>query len=149
MTPFIRFNVVGVIGFAVQAMVLAALDALGVPVALATCLAVKAALLHNFVWHERWTWCGLGAAGRMRRLARFQVSNGVISMAGNAAVTTALVHAGAQLLAANLAAVVTCALLNFATAHVWVFCAKTWAHASWAPTPDWASPSRVSSLHRS
>ena len=61
-----------------------------------------------------------------QRLARFHLSNGLISMAGNTVFTTALVTAGAPLLGANVAAVLTCALLNFAVAHLWVFCAKTW-----------------------
>jgi putative flippase GtrA len=126
MTPFIRFNIVGAIGFGVQLGVLAALTTIGVPALPATCLAVEAALLHNFAWHERWTWADMSAGTRTGRLARFHLSNGFISILGNAAITTALFDAGAPLLAANVAAVVTCALLNFAAAHLWVFCAKTW-----------------------
>jgi putative flippase GtrA len=95
-------------------------------VALATCLAVEAALLHNFAWHERWTWAGCTMGTPARRLARFHVSNGLTSIAGNAALTTMLVHAGAPLVLANLVAVLTCALLNYASAVLWVFCAKTW-----------------------
>jgi putative flippase GtrA len=126
MTTFVRFNVVGAIGFLVQIGVLAGLSAVGVAVPIATCLAVEAAVVHNFVWHERWTWAGAGGGTRAGRLLRFQLSNGLISIAGNAAMTTALVEAGAPLVPANVAAVLTCALLNFAAAHVWVFCAKTW-----------------------
>jgi putative flippase GtrA len=63
---------------------------------------------------------------RLQRLARFHLSNGLISIAGNAVLTAALVHAGMPLLPSNLASVLTCALLNFAAAHLFVFCAKTW-----------------------
>jgi putative flippase GtrA len=126
MTAFVRFNVVGIAGFVVQLGVLAVLGSLGVPVAVATCLAVEAALLHNFIWHEHWTWRGFAAGTRLQRLARFHLSNGLISIAGNAALTTALVAAGAPLLASDVVAVLMCALLNFAVAHLWVFCAKTW-----------------------
>lgn len=132
MTPFVRFNIVGIAGFALQLVTLRALHAAGVPVAVATCLAVEAAVLHNFVWHERWTWAGQTTGTRVGRLVRFHVSNGLISMAGNAIVTTVLVHAGAPLVRANVAAVVACALLNYASATLWVFCAKTWAHSPWA-----------------
>jgi putative flippase GtrA len=124
--PFVRFNIVGIIGFVVQLCALVALDAAGLPVMLATAVAVEAALLHNFAWHERWTWAGLATGTRGGRLARFHLSNGLISILGNAALTGALVHAGAPLVLANLASVLTCALLNFAAAHLWVFCAKTW-----------------------
>ena len=126
MTTFIRFNIVGAIGFAVQLCVLGILNASGMPVLLATCLAVEAAILHNFAWHERWTWAGLLAGTRMARLARFHLANGFISIAGNAAITTGLAHAGVPVLVANVAAVAACALLNFTAAHVFVFCAKTW-----------------------
>ena len=126
MTAFVRFNLVGVAGFAVQLGTLSALYAAGMPVALATGLAVEAAILHNFMWHERWTWAGQVTGTRAQRLARFHVSNGLISIAGNALLTTGLVQAGAPLVLANLAAVLTCALLNYASAILWVFCAKTW-----------------------
>ena len=126
MTAFVRFNVVGIVGFGVQLGSLAGFSAIGVPVLPATCFAVEAAILHNFIWHERWTWPGIAAGSRAGRLARFHVSNGLISIAGNAVITMALVHAGAPLLLANVAAVLTCALLNFAAANLWVFCAKTW-----------------------
>ena len=126
MTSFLRFNVVGVMGFALQLGVLVALDAAGLPVVVATCLAVEAAILHNFAWHERWTWAGLATGTRVGRLARFHVSNGLISIAGNALLTSLLVEAGAPLIIASAAAVVACALLNFTSAHLWVFCAKTW-----------------------
>ena len=126
MTRFVRFNVVGVLGFIVQVSALIALDRLGVPVLAATALAVEAAILHNFAWHERWTWSGLTTGSRAGRLARFHLSNGVISIAGNVALTAVLARSGAPLVAANVAAVLTCALLNFTAAHVWVFCARAW-----------------------
>lgn len=126
MTPLVRFNLVGAMGFAVQLGTLWTLHRAGVPVALATCLAVETAVLHNFAWHERWTWAGRTTGTRGGRLARFHASNGLISMAGNAVLTTTLAGAGAPLVLASLAAVLTCALLNYASALVWVFCAKTW-----------------------
>jgi putative flippase GtrA len=126
MTTFARFNLVGLAGFVVQAGVLAALHTIGACVALATCLAVEAAILHNFVWHERWTWAGTTRGSRAGRLARFHASNGLISMAGNVALTGVLVQAGAPLVVGNAAAAGICALANFAAAHAWVFCATTW-----------------------
>ena len=52
-----RFNAVGVLGFVVQLGVLGlCAHALHWDYLLATALAVEAALLHNFFWHERYTW---------------------------------------------------------------------------------------------
>ena len=127
MTPFVRFNIVGVIGFVLQVTALSVLVGAGVPVLIATCLAVEAALLHNFVWHECWTWPNGVAATRGARLARFHVTNGLMSMAGNGMLTTMLAHAGMPLLPANLIAVVTCAAVNFAAASAWVFSVRAWA----------------------
>jgi putative flippase GtrA len=117
MTRLVRFNVVGAAGFAVQLAVLAALERGGWPVLPATLVAVEAALLHNFVWHDRWTWAGCQSGTRVRRLARFHVTNGAISLLGNAVITAALHAAGTPLVGANAIAVVACAAANFAAAE--------------------------------
>jgi putative flippase GtrA len=63
-TPFIT---VGAIGFVVQISTLAALTSLAhwnwLP---ATALSVELAVLHNFLWHERWTWTGQNRRRRFR-----------------------------------------------------------------------------------
>jgi putative flippase GtrA len=125
-TRFMRFNVVGAIGFVLQLAVLTTLERLGWPVLLATLVAVEAAVLHNFGWHERWTWADQPADTRRGRLSRFHVTNGAISLVGNATITAALAAAGVPVVVANLVAVVACAGANFAAAHFFVFCAKTW-----------------------
>jgi putative flippase GtrA len=125
-TRFARFNVVGLLGFGVQLAVLLLLERAGWPVVLATIVAVEAAVLHNFVWHEWWTWSDVRAGSRTSRLIRFHAANGLISLAGNAVITTALTQAGAPVALANGMAVGTCAIANFAAAHLLVFCAKTW-----------------------
>src|SRR5262249_8430739 len=54
---YLKFNVVGIAGVGVQLLVLALLKSgFGVPYLTATVLAVETAVLHNFFWHERWTW---------------------------------------------------------------------------------------------
>ena len=126
MSRFVRFNVVGALGFALQLAVLATLERAGWPVLLATIVAVEAAVLHNFGWHERWTWADRRVGTRAGRLSRFHVTNGLISLAGNATITATLAAAGLPALIANVVAVVACAGANFAAAHFVVFCAKTW-----------------------
>jgi putative flippase GtrA len=125
-TRFLRFNVVGAVGFALQLTVLAMLERAGWPVVLATLVAVEAAVLHNFAWHERWTWAEQPTGTRVGRLSRFHVTNGVISLVGNATITSSLAATGVPAVIANVAAVIACAGANFAAAHLFVFCAKTW-----------------------
>ncbi len=57
MKPFraATFAGIGLIGFGVQLATLALLVLAGWPYLVATCVAVEAAVLHNFAWHERWT----------------------------------------------------------------------------------------------
>jgi putative flippase GtrA len=123
MPRWFRFNAVGMAGAAVQ---LAALwfctRVLDMQYVLATMLAVEIALLHNFVWHEAWTWRGVPIEGRWRRLMRFHVANGFVSIALNALFTWVFKHyAGMPLLVSNTAAMGLTATLNFWLADAWVF----------------------------
>jgi putative flippase GtrA len=122
----LAFAAVGALGLGVQLSVLHLLAGWsGLDYRAGTALAVEAALLHNFLWHERWTWADRvspfrGAVGR--RLARFHLANGVISLAGNVLLTTVLVTVFAlHYLAANLLAVAGCLVLNFLAADRLVF----------------------------
>jgi putative flippase GtrA len=124
---YLRFNAVGVAGFVVQLAVVAALTAgAGAPAVAATAAAVEAALLHNFFWHERWTWRDRPARGgaRIARLARFHLANGAVSMAGNVLIVWLLTRTGADAVWANAAAVVVCSAINFAAGERLVFRTK-------------------------
>jgi hypothetical protein len=91
---------------------------------IATAVAVEAAVLTNFFWHERWTWrdrCA-DAGGRFARLCRFHLTNGATSILGNVAVTVVLVGMlGASALVANAAAVALLGVVNYFAADRWVF----------------------------
>jgi archaetidylinositol phosphate synthase len=120
-----RFNLVGVAGFALQLGMLWILARVfGIHYLLATALAVEIAVLHNFAWHEAWTWPNLDTRGRWRRLLRFNLANGFVSIASNVLLTLTLMRTGLPLLAANAIAVIMMALLNFALAESWVFAKK-------------------------
>ena len=93
---WLMFNAVGGMGIGVQLLTLGALaDGLGLDYRLGTALAVLAAVLHNFVWHEHWTWgdrCA-GRRGRWARLGSFTLVNGTLSIAGNVLFTSLYVTA--------------------------------------------------------
>jgi len=121
---FWRFNGVGVAGFVVQIAILALLVHTRMHYLVATAIAVEAAVLHNFLWHERWTWSDRPASGRARldRLCRFHVLNGLVSLIGNLLIMRMLVGlAGMQPVVANAIAVLACALVNFTTSDRLVF----------------------------
>jgi dolichol-phosphate mannosyltransferase len=114
---WVVFNLVGLTGIGVQVTALTGLVAGGVAYLPATALAVEAAVLNNFVWHERWTWKDRsgGASGEIiGRLARFNLTVGVLSIAQNVVFMKLLVgHLAVHYLPANLVSIVLCALVNF------------------------------------
>ena len=70
---FLKFNGVGAIGFALQLGLLALLLRAGLHYLAATAIAVELTILHNFWWHERWTWRDrtTGSQGAVKRLAKY------------------------------------------------------------------------------
>ena len=125
---FLRFNGVGVAGFVLQLAVLTLLLYLGVHYLIATALAVETAVLHNFFWHERWTWKDRPAAGRSRlaRLFRFHALNGSVSLVGNVLLMRLLVGTlGLPPIMANVIAVLVCALINYFGSDRLVFASRS------------------------
>ena len=121
---FFKFNSIGVAGFVLQIASLALLLRLGASYLVATALAVEIAVLHNFFWHERWTWRDRPAAGRGRlaRFWRFHALNGLISLVGNVLMMRLLVGAfELPPIPSNLIAVLTCALVNYFASDRLVF----------------------------
>lgn len=121
---WLKFNAVGVVGVGVQLAVLAGLKFLGMNYLLATLLAVEATILHNFVWHEYWTWRDREKreASLAMRLVRFNAGNGIVSLTGNLGLMWLLVSRfHIHYLAANLLAIVLCSLVNFFVSDRLVF----------------------------
>ncbi len=118
-----RFYAVGAAGIVVQLAALAILKTgLHLHYLLATALAVETAVLHNYIWHERWTWKDRPARGRLGRLLRFHAGNGLISIAANVALMRLLVGAlHVPYLPANAAAIALCALANYLVGDRLVF----------------------------
>jgi putative flippase GtrA len=123
---WLKFNGVGALGIVVQLACLAILkDGLHLHYLLATGLAVEIAVLHNFIWHERFTWkdrSGGPVRERLQRLLRFHLGNGLISIAGNLALMGLFVGMlQMRVLFANAIAIAVCSLLNFAVGEWFVF----------------------------
>ena len=119
MLHWIKFNVVGVLGFALQSGALFVLThtAPGFSYLAATAVAVELAILNNFVWHQRWTWNDRPATTKketLRRLAKFNITTGVVSITGNLILMNLFVgHFRLPIIGANLASVVACSILSF------------------------------------
>lgn len=119
------FASVGLAGFAVQIASVTLLAHAGLSDAVATAIAVELAILHNFVWHIRWTWRERAAGGAMARatqLLRFNLSAGLVSLPGNVALALFLVG-GLRLpvAVANVIAVGVLSALNYLLADRWAF----------------------------
>jgi putative flippase GtrA len=128
---WLKFNYVGGIGIAVQFAVLFGLKGvLHFDYRIATALAVELTVMHNFIWHERFTWVDRTRNDQLlssprnwpARLLRFNLSNGTVSLVGNLALMRWLVGAGqVNYLLANGIAIVLCSLVNFLVSEEWVF----------------------------
>jgi putative flippase GtrA len=123
LSRWLKFNAVGALGMAVQLGVLAALNRMTAHYLVATAIAIEMALLHNFTWHLRYTWRDRrGELGLPGQLARFHLSNGMVSMAGNLALMPVLVgFVGLRVVVANGVAILGCSLVNFCLGDAWVF----------------------------
>jgi putative flippase GtrA len=126
-----KFNFVGGIGIGVQfAALFLVKGVLHFNYLAATAIAVEAAVVHNFVWHEQFTWVDRMTSGSdkprwrrsLLRLVRFNLTNGVVSILGNLALMKVMVGQGhMNYLLANGIAITLCSLANFLVSEEWVF----------------------------
>lgn len=123
---WLKFNLVGTIGICVQLAILAVLrSGFGMNYLLATALAVEVTVIHNFCWHERFTWAERVTNWRLRRFVAFNLCNGAISLLGNLAMMKLLVGIfELNYFAANLAAIAVCSIVNFAVGDQFIFAQK-------------------------
>jgi putative flippase GtrA len=136
-----KFNLVGGMGIAVQFAALFLLKTvLHFNYLAATAIAVEAAVVHNFVWHEQFTWADRTKIDRtnvdrtksqrihsrwrrsLTRLMRFNLTTGAVSILGNLALMKLMVGQGhMNYLLANAVAIILCSLANFLVSEAWVF----------------------------
>jgi dolichol-phosphate mannosyltransferase len=119
----LKFYFVGAIGIVVQLLVLTGLKSgLKLHYLSATLLAVEAAVVHNFLWHERFTWAERRSRAALSRFLKFNLSNGAVSMMGNVLGMAQLAGvAKINYLLANFISIGGCSLMNFLVSHRMVF----------------------------
>jgi putative flippase GtrA len=119
MNTWVKFNLVGLMGFVLQtgALFLLTRAAPGVGYLAATAMAVELAVLNNFAWHQRWTWVDRPSSSKIetwRRLAWFNATTGMVSLAGNLALMRLFVgRLGLPVVSSNVLTVAACSLLGF------------------------------------
>jgi len=119
MIHWIKFNVVGLLGFGLQSATLFILThtVYSISYLAATAVAVELAVLNNFDWHQRWTWKDRPAEAKKetwRRLAKFNVTTGLVSLVGNLVLMSILVgRLGLPVTGANVITVAACSVLSF------------------------------------
>jgi putative flippase GtrA len=149
-----KFNFVGGIGIGVQLAALFFLrSVMHFNYLFATAIAVEAAVVHNFVWHERFTWADRARAAvqldsgaeaqnlsnrlfaalkrcatqepcrpSLRRLVRFNLGIGAVSILGNLALMKVMVGLEhMNYLLANGITIALCSVANFLVSEAWVF----------------------------
>jgi putative flippase GtrA len=128
---WLKFYLVGGIGIAAQLLILVVLKTgLGFNYLVATALAVEGAVVHNFLWHERFTWpdrlSGDRGVGSWTRFVKFNLTTGALSIAGNLVFMKLLAGLGhMNYLLANAITIAACSVLNFLVSDGFVFAETT------------------------
>lgn len=122
---WLKFNAIGIAGVVVQLLFLHLMIRANVAYLAATALAVEAAVLHNFAWHQKYTWADRPAEDLYSvvvRLVRFHLTNGAVSIIGNVLLMRWLVGGlHVPVLPANFGAILVCSLVNFLLGDKFVF----------------------------
>ncbi len=122
---WLKFNAIGILGVGVQLWFLHILIRANVNYLAATAVAVEAAVLHNFAWHQKYTWADRPSEDLLEvlgRLVRFHLSNGAVSLVGNVLLMRWLSgELRIPLYLANFTAILVCSLVNFLLGDRFVF----------------------------
>jgi len=119
---FARFALAGTSGFVIQVGTLAVLTTLfGVNYMMATLIAVEAAIVSNFIWHQQWTWRDRPGSV-VERFVRFNMLTAITSMVGSLVLTAIFVEAfQLNVIASNIASVAILSVINYIGADRLVF----------------------------
>jgi putative flippase GtrA len=120
---WLKFNAVGAGGIVVQLATLTILKSgLKIDYLLATAVAVELAIVHNYFWHERFTWSDRSSSSSCLRFVKFNLTTGVFSILGNVVLMHAFVGvAHFNYFLANILTIATCCIVNFLLSDRFVF----------------------------
>lgn len=120
MKRWLKFSTVGLMGIAVQMTTMYLMRDWHYLVS--TVIAVELAILHNFVWHEVWTWKDRAGDGRLGRLIRFNGTTGAVSILANVFWMRLLVQTyHIAYMPSSAAAIVLTSAANFTISELLVF----------------------------
>ena len=122
----IRFGIVGVSGVVVnQGLLMLLHGSFGLPLLLASVVAIETSIITNFILNSRWTWkVDLGRSVRswVQKAAQYHAATIVSAFAGNVLVLMTLVHVfGVDYRVANLVGIAAGSGLNYLAGEFWVF----------------------------
>jgi putative flippase GtrA len=113
---WLKFSLVGATGIAVQLLTLGLLLKFSpLHYLIATALAVETSVLHNYIWHKRWTWADRQI--QRKALLKFNVTNGALSLL----MWLLVGSVGLDARLANVLTISICALANFLLSDRFVF----------------------------
>ena len=117
-----KFALVGAIGMTLQLSLLVLFTRkFQLPTTISTALAVEITVLHNFAWHQRFTWKDRERSS-LRSLLRFHIGNGAVSLLGNIFINSILIdHLLVAPWLAGVISIASCSIVNFAIADSWAF----------------------------
>lgn len=120
---WLKFNAVGAGGIVLQLATLTILKSgLKIDYLLATAIAVELAIVHNYFWHERFTWSDRPSRSSCLRFVKFNLATGVFSILGNVVLMHAFVGvAHVNYFLANILTIATCSIVNFLLSDRFVF----------------------------
>ena len=120
---WLKFNAVGAGGIVVQLAALTLMKSgLRLNYLAATALAVEAAVIHNYFWHEQFTWADRASGSTWARFAKFNLTTGLFSVVGNLLLMKLLVgEAHLNYFVANILTIATCSIVNFLVSDRFVF----------------------------
>lgn len=135
-TRWLKFNAVGGGGIILQLVVLALMTGLlKIHYALATALAVETAIIHNYLWHERYTWADRKQTRLRWRFLKFNLTTGTFSIAGNIGMMSLLVaKLHLHYLVSNGISIAACSIANYLVSDRFVFEAGNYAETGTAPS---------------
>jgi putative flippase GtrA len=122
-TRCMKFYAVGGLGILVQLAALQMMTAaFHFNYMLATALAVEAAIVHNYLWHDRFTWADRRDSRTLSRFLKFNLTSGVLSILANVAIMRILLTLwNLNYLLANLVTITACSVVNFLVSDRVVF----------------------------